>query len=276
MFCRLSPTQRALYTLLLRSATAEAVLRGRSTRSADSPLQLISLLRMLCNHPFLAMPASEAPASASRAGDAEEGDGDGGRRGVQCGDADDASGAAVAEALRGMGFAHAAQLGRGYCGRASLDEMRLLSGKLCVLARILHESHAAGDKVVVVSTFTSALDLLARACELLQLGYLRLDGATEQSKRQVWVARQCMRVRRASHRSPHECAPRLAHRAAAIRESFQHARLSRVRLPPVVASGRHGHQPRACTAARAPIPSPPWLTRRASLNDDDRNCRERT
>ncbi|KAL0479085.1 DNA repair and recombination protein RAD54 [Acrasis kona] len=58
-----------------------------------------------------------------------------------------------------------------------------LSGKMQLLEKILHESHKKGDKVVVVSNFTSILNQIERLCKKSDFEFVRLDGSTPSDKR---------------------------------------------------------------------------------------------
>jgi SNF2-related domain/Helicase conserved C-terminal domain len=63
-----------------------------------------------------------------------------------------------------------------------------LSGKLCVLEALLLALRDEGDKVVIVSNFTSVLSLIeATILRPKQLSFVRLDGSTDQSDRQALV-----------------------------------------------------------------------------------------
>lgn len=62
------------------------------------------------------------------------------------------------------------------------------SGKLRVLDALLHRIHETTDeKVVLVSNYTSTMDILARLITSLGYKYLRLDGSTPAAKRQELV-----------------------------------------------------------------------------------------
>ena len=67
---------------------------------------------------------------------------------------------------------------------------QLQSGKTRVLKSLLHQiSLISGAKVVLVSNWTSALDLFAALCKELSYSYVRLDGSTPQQKRQSIIDR---------------------------------------------------------------------------------------
>lgn len=48
-------------------------------------------------------------------------------------------------------------------------------------------SEAGNEKIVLVSNYTSTLDMLANLCERYNYQYLRLDGSTPAGKRQELV-----------------------------------------------------------------------------------------
>lgn len=62
------------------------------------------------------------------------------------------------------------------------------SGKLAVVSCLLWAlSEQGNEKIVLVSNYTSTLDMLATLCDRYNYGYLRLDGSTQASKRQHLV-----------------------------------------------------------------------------------------
>ncbi|KAI9849167.1 MAG: helicase [Sclerophora amabilis] len=62
------------------------------------------------------------------------------------------------------------------------------SAKLCVLGQLLHQlRETTQEKVVLVSNYTSTLDLLQTYLAARSLPFLRLDGSTPTSKRQTLV-----------------------------------------------------------------------------------------
>lgn len=64
------------------------------------------------------------------------------------------------------------------------------SGKLQVLDELLHQIHSTTEeKVVLVSNYTSTLDILGNLLDSMSYKYIRLDGTTAQNKRQDLVDR---------------------------------------------------------------------------------------
>lgn len=142
VFCRMTPLQIGLYQHELASTTA---LKLRS--SGGCPLQLISILKKISNHPDIA----------------EE---------VNLNDDTEIS----------HGLLTALQSYRR--GTAQVHQ----SGKLNVTAKILRQViSCTRDKIVLVSNFTKTLDVLEKLCTRAGYAFYRLDGSTEQSKRQDMV-----------------------------------------------------------------------------------------
>ena len=64
------------------------------------------------------------------------------------------------------------------------------SGKMVVLDRMLAQIHAStNDKIVLISNYTSTLDVFSALCRQRGYGHLRLDGTMNVSKRQKLVDR---------------------------------------------------------------------------------------
>jgi DNA repair and recombination protein RAD54B len=65
--------------------------------------------------------------------------------------------------------------------------VKLDSGKLSVLADLLHTLRETKEKIVLVSNFTRTLDILQALLQAHNMSWCRLDGSTESSKRQQIV-----------------------------------------------------------------------------------------
>ncbi|KAF5370698.1 hypothetical protein D9758_002095 [Tetrapyrgos nigripes] len=70
---------------------------------------------------------------------------------------------------------------------AQIDDMGL-SGKFCALAKLLNAiKEDTDEKCVLVSHYTSTLNILEAFCEKMNYSYYRLDGQTPAAKRQEYV-----------------------------------------------------------------------------------------
>ncbi|CAM9648359.1 unnamed protein product, partial [Ectocarpus sp. 8 AP-2014] len=180
-------------------------------------LPLISKLRRLCNHPDLVEEDTSAAGELSAEGEERQGGGPGsgkensntpvehstaGRAGAKgAWKVPRASGAAAAAArggAKGLGkpfastAAAAAAEAEAEAAAAALPLYETeASGKATVLEALLKavRREYPGDKVVVASNFTSALDVLETLAERNAWGFLRLDGGTTTNARQNLVDR---------------------------------------------------------------------------------------
>uniref|UniRef100_A0A6A7FTU6 DNA repair and recombination protein RAD54-like n=1 Tax=Hirondellea gigas TaxID=1518452 RepID=A0A6A7FTU6_9CRUS len=152
VFCAPSAGQQQVYsdvtTLLSRSLL--------SPGGGVDHLAAIMLLRKLCNHPAL---ISKGNATA---------------------DLSDSSAVQLAT--------EASSLLPEYLQQENPTYFEEDSGKLAVLSCMLWQLSSEGnERVVVVSNFTSTLDLLQQLCQRYDYTFLRLDGSTPQHKRQPLV-----------------------------------------------------------------------------------------
>lgn len=143
LFCNPTASQANIYRHVLASPIFQCAL-GNS----ESALQLITILKKLCNSPSLLKPKGSDRNSNS-----------------------------TLEAL---------------LSSLPSNFMRYLSpassGKIRVLDQLLHNIRSlTSEKVVLVSNYTSTLDLLAVLLTSLSLPFLRLDGSTPANKRQELV-----------------------------------------------------------------------------------------
>lgn len=146
IFCSPSKLQLELYRRVLKSTEVRALTSGSAGGSA---LPLITMLRQICDSPELLL--KEGMASASSNG-----------------------------TLAGDLLSDARHLFPSR--RITGDES--LSGKLTVISRMLKKiKSTTDDKVVLVSTFTSTLDVLEAFCKKSRYPYVRLDGQTKQDDR---------------------------------------------------------------------------------------------
>ncbi|KAK9808913.1 hypothetical protein WJX72_006358 [[Myrmecia] bisecta] len=158
--CKMTELQRSLYCHFLASNAAAKLLTGKK---AARVLSAITALKKLCNHPKLIYDVINAPFNQ----------GGGGVDGFEdCGQ-----------------FFPPGLFDDGRPGRGSMPlGWEALSGKFCVLAKMLAKLRAdTDDRIVIVSNYTQTLDLFAQLCRERQYPFLRLDGTTTITKRQKLV-----------------------------------------------------------------------------------------
>ncbi|KAI5302796.1 helicase [Ascosphaera pollenicola] len=143
LFCNPTPTQASIYRLIIQSPMFQCALG-----SSESALQLITILKKLCNSPSLLNPNQEEKQSAS--------------------------------SLSNLIESLPSGITRHFTPGAS--------GKIRVLDQFLYNLNSMTDeKVVLVSNYTSTLNALSTLLSSLGLPFLRLDGSTPASKRQGLV-----------------------------------------------------------------------------------------
>ncbi|KAL4975639.1 SNF2 family N-terminal domain-containing protein [Aspergillus desertorum] len=143
LFCKPTNTQAKIYQKVLSSP----VFQG-AVGSSESALQLITILKKLCNSPSLLSPkdANEKPSETI---------------------------AALLSSLPPNLLRHFSPS---------------CSAKIRVLDQLLHHLRTStSEKIVLVSNYTSTLNLLANLLSSLSLPFLRLDGSTPAQKRQSLV-----------------------------------------------------------------------------------------
>lgn len=143
LFCRPTSMQASLYRAVLRSPIFNAVLG-----SAEASLQLINILKKLCNSPSLFLRSASEDVKPNE----------------------------TIQSLLDSIPPELLKIGPGS------------SAKLQVLDSLLHHIRKSTDeKVVIVSNYTSTLDMVGSLLSSLSYPYLRLDGTTPTSKRQSIV-----------------------------------------------------------------------------------------
>jgi DNA repair and recombination protein RAD54B len=144
LFCKPTRAQAEVYQYILQSP-----MFGKVLGSPEASLQLITMLKKVCNSPIL----------LSRRGDKEE-----------------PTNNNVTTLLTSI-------------PSSILDTSPLAgSSKIRFLDRMLRKlSEETSEKVVLVSNYTATLDILAQHLSSLSLPYLRLDGSTPAAKRQAIV-----------------------------------------------------------------------------------------
>ncbi len=142
LFCKPTKAQSSVYRHVLASPAFQSALGN-----PEASLQLITLLKKVCNSPSLLNPrnSEEAPSNPT-----------------------------IKTLLSAI--------------PASLLQSPAGSGKLRVLDQLLHNLHTTtSEKIVLVSNYTSTLDLIGVLLTSLSYPFLRLDGSTPSSKRQTLV-----------------------------------------------------------------------------------------
>jgi DNA repair and recombination RAD54-like protein len=218
--CALSPLQERLYERFLESTAAARLLlaaaREEGARggggagvavSRSSVLAAIVALQKLCNDPRLLIEAAVASATAAAAARGGRGGGGGGGGGGSGGIGADFL-AMVADllppeltpaCLGGAAPSGGARRGGGGLGglgggnAAAAQNAALLarhSGKLSLLSSLLDETcgRPDGDRWVIVSNYTTTLDLVTHLCEAKGLRCVRLDGSVSVAKRTALVS----------------------------------------------------------------------------------------
>ncbi|TEY55740.1 hypothetical protein BOTCAL_0229g00080 [Botryotinia calthae] len=144
LFCKPTQAQAEVYQHVLASPVF-----GRVLGSSEASLQLITMLKKVCNAPSLL---------------------------VRKGDTDTPSNSNVAQLLESIP------------PEILKKNPVVASSKFRVLNRMLMRlSKSTTEKIVIVSNYTSTLDLLMSHLSSLSLPFLRLDGSTPQAKRQDLV-----------------------------------------------------------------------------------------
>jgi DNA repair and recombination protein RAD54B len=143
LFCRPTPEQASIYKQVLATPMF-------STANSDNALQLITILKKLCNSPWLLRQTAED---------------------------DDAATSSSLSALLKMLPPGTPQ---NFSNQAST--------KIRILDQLLHSIRTlTNEKVVLVSNYTSTMNVLAQLLTANGLAYLRLDGSTPAAKRQGLV-----------------------------------------------------------------------------------------
>ncbi|KAL9107757.1 MAG: hypothetical protein Q9227_007379 [Pyrenula ochraceoflavens] len=147
IFCHPTRSQSAIYRTVLASPLFQFALGNGS----ESALQLITILKKLCNSPSLLNPKTlstdEGGASNS-----------------------------LNDLIASLPTSSARSL-----NNASSAKIRVLDSLLMAL------STQTKEKIVIVSNYTSTLDILQKLLTSLSLSFLRLDGSTPAAKRQALV-----------------------------------------------------------------------------------------
>ncbi|KAF4553475.1 DNA repair and recombination protein RDH54-like protein [Elsinoe fawcettii] len=149
VMCRPTKTQYEIYDSILSSGSLTAALRN-----SDNPFQMINILKKACNSVSLLAPNAISSKSSS--------------------DDSEAVNASILSELH-----------------ATIPASKFRtpnSGKLRVLDSLLHHiSKTTSEKVVIMSNYTSTLDIIAPFLTSMSYTFTRLDGSTPAAKRQDMV-----------------------------------------------------------------------------------------
>ena len=170
VFCKLTPVQSKLYSEYLKVASMRGIFGGNSGgKNTIMPLQALQNLQKLCNSASLLMGDGESSSDAGSKSPKKK------------------SPALDPEIRQRL----SSRLPAGYpdpCGTSLPPHHPAMSGKLAVLSSLITSSIACGDRLVVVSGWTSTLDVIERALSSMGVTKLsRLDGTVATQKRQTLV-----------------------------------------------------------------------------------------
>lgn len=150
VFCNLSPCQQSLYEHFVNSKEVDKILSEGEEKTMRSSLNAINTLRKLCMHPDLVNLQKE---------------------------------------IKGYKKALPPDYTRPD-KRDSRDRYisTVFSSKLRMLERMLAQIKSqSDDKIVLISNFTTTLDMVEKLCRQYRYGFFRLDGTMAISKRQKLV-----------------------------------------------------------------------------------------
>ncbi|GJE87000.1 DNA repair protein [Phanerochaete sordida] len=157
VFCRMSDIQREMYCHFVDHPRTKAELRGKEAK----PLVAINILKKLVNHPELLPIGKEATR-------------------------DDFDNKKDAEKEMEMCQVFKDTLPDGWGDRRHVHAE--WSGKFLVLERFLDKMRAeTNDKIVLISNYTSTMDVFEKMLRAKRYGYFRLDGKMSVKKRQEVV-----------------------------------------------------------------------------------------
>ncbi|KAG9510372.1 DNA repair and recombination protein RAD54-like protein, partial [Fragariocoptes setiger] len=166
--CPLAPIQKTLYEYFLKSKNVQNALRkadgdiikGKKGAGTNT-LKAILFLKNLCGHPKLAYDVS--------VGRAEK---------------DEAADVSAFEGIDKLFPQEISRSGRSYVFNPELSSKMILLDSMLALIK-----STTDDKVVLISNYTTTLDMFIELCRLRNYKYIRLDGTTTTKKRGELVAR---------------------------------------------------------------------------------------
>ncbi|KAK2196737.1 bifunctional Helicase [Babesia duncani] len=154
VFCNLAPCQRRIYEAFTKSKSWTRLINANGSVSSRTLTAIQSLMK-LCNHPCLIHKGGilSTPGVDKELAELEKASGGTGRTGQR--------------------------------QRLSCSEQ---SGKVLLLHRLLHQIRTqTNDRVVIISNYTSTLDVFERLCRECHYPFMRLDGALSIKKRHKLV-----------------------------------------------------------------------------------------
>lgn len=192
VFCKPSKLQVRLITSVLQSGSVQQILgqnrKGpvvRKTNFGDQALSALTVLRKICNHPLLhqtindpgpndtnndTIDTSITPKSDHTFLD------------------EDGSSSSLLNSItikQEINMTQDKSLSQQPPNDTAVEEKARLSGKMATLAVLLHHIIALqGHRCIVVSQFTTTLDLCEEYCTAKGYSVVRIDGSTDSSKRQ--------------------------------------------------------------------------------------------
>ena len=157
IFCRLTNIQLQMYRQIVNSPDVSRFRLGQKMRKGSdaNPLPVISSLKKLCNHPELLRSSKHDYLQGAH------------------------------DVLERFSPSVAFTEGDSNSQKKAVVFDHLLSSKMTILLSMLeYSSSMCDDKFVVVSNYTSTLDLIEMVCSDRGWGSVRLDGSTKNSLRQ--------------------------------------------------------------------------------------------
>jgi DNA repair and recombination RAD54-like protein len=174
--CNLTEIQYNMYNHLVTSKDMQHVMDGKQVNCLGS----IQMLMKLCNHPSLVAEDDQ------KQGANQKGKRRAAAKQVKYTDGDENNYAAPGADGISKFLPFSDGGGRGNNGPVHPE----WSGKMYVLYRLMKEMRKPGngnDKIVIISNYTTCLDLIGRMCRENSWGFCRLDGSVTMKKRQKMV-----------------------------------------------------------------------------------------
>lgn len=158
VFCKLTPLQTAIYESFISSKAMNKLLDEESG-NGQLPLQSITLLKKLCNHPSLCITGDTGGSGGSRMKKVSR----------------DSLQSSVDLNLYPEDYDFGG-CEVGYSGKLLLLE-QMMTKYLNALKLTIRMRKTTDDKIVLISNYTQTLDLFAKMCRAKQWGCIRLDGS---------------------------------------------------------------------------------------------------